>query len=436
MEEIRRYADASSSLSSPTATELSCSSPFPGIVRVEPNSLFTADYDTDADKKSPLYDPVYALQSLPNAVIVSAESIKGLAREIYSALLPEDGEQDNSSLRLALRQAPRGSLALHALVPGMGKGQRDPVMLRRSTTTATTLADMLKKEFGAARKAKVSVSTVSDHDNHDKDNNNIHTIAKEERYLLQVLLLTPEVAAASLTQCHERPLLGTWPNWQLPAGLADVDVEGSDEKGSDNIPSSAYRKLLEALNCMNCHPTSTTTVVDLGASPGGWTAALRRLGCRVIAVDRSELAPNLMKDKGVEFYKGDAFTYEPPPKKYVEESRWMVSDIIAYPDKIQELLEQWCGGHWASHLVVTVKFQGEMPAWSELDKCIQIAENHGYECRAKHFFNNKHEVTLMAVERGLAEDNTSTSSGTCTSGRYESDILGRSIYPVTLPASQ
>jgi hypothetical protein len=141
-----------------------------------------------------------------------------------------------------------------------------------------------------------------------------HTIAKEDRYLVQVLLLTPEVAAASLNQCHEQPLLGTWLNWKLSAGLADADA---DAEGSDNIPSSAYCKLLEALTCLNYHPTSTstTTVADLCASPGGWTAVVRRLGCRVIAVDRFELAPNLTKAKGVEFYKGDAFTYEPPPKK-------------------------------------------------------------------------------------------------------------------------
>lgn len=417
MEEIHRYDETLSG---------QCSSPFPGIVRVEPvvdqssnnMSLFSSDTDTP-------YDPVYALQSMPNAVICQAASIKGIAREIYGALLPEEAEEgkysesisvSNSNLRVALRQAPRASLALHALVPGMGKGQTDPVMLRRSTTIATTLADMLKREFGAARKAKVA------NDDSDVDNNN-DTITKE-RYLLQVLLLTPEVVVASLTQCHYRPLLGTWPNWQLPAGLADADVEGTD------IPSSAYRKLLEALDCMGCHPTSSTTVVDLGASPGGWTAVLRRLGCRVIAVDRSELAPNLMNDRGVEFVKGDAFTFVPPPKA-AEQSRWMVSDIIAYPDKIQELLEQWCAGHWASHLVVTLKFQGEMPAWEELDKCIQIAKSHGYECRAKHFFNNKHEVTLMAVERSLVED-TSTSS---SERRKESDILGKSIYPVTLPVN-
>jgi hypothetical protein len=415
MEEIHRYDET-------LLSSKSCSSPFPGIVRVEPvgdNSLFS---NTDTDTP---YDPVYALQSMPNAVIVSAASIKGLAKEVYSALLPEEDEGATTSdetirnLRVALRQAPRGSLALHALVPGMGKGQTDPVMLRRSTTIASTLADMLKKEFGAARKAKVEVSDDDDNGNNSNDNGT----TTKERYLLQVLLLTPEVAAASLIQCHYRPLLGTWPNWQLPAGLADADVEGAD------IPSSAYRKLLEALDCMGCHPTSTTTVVDLGASPGGWTAVLRRLGCRVIAVDRSELAPNLMKDRGVEFVKGDAFTFEPPPKKYAEETRWMVSDIIAYPDKIQELLEQWCGGHWASHLVVTVKFQGEMPNWEDLDKCIQIAEGHGYECRAKHFFNNKHEVTLMAVERSLVE-NTSTRS---SEQRNKSDILGKSIYPVTLP---
>jgi len=49
------------------------------------------------------------------------------------------------------------------------------------------------------------------------------------------------------------------------------------------------------------------------ACPGGWTSIMRRyFGCRVIAVDRSEVDPTLMKDTMVDFANGDAFTFEPP----------------------------------------------------------------------------------------------------------------------------
>ena len=47
-----------------------------------------------------------------------------------------------------------------------------------------------------------------------------------------------------------------------------------------------------------------STVFDLGASPGGWTAALRQIGCRVVAVDRSPLSKELMADGQVTFVQG------------------------------------------------------------------------------------------------------------------------------------
>lgn len=58
-----------------------------------------------------------------------------------------------------------------------------------------------------------------------------------------------------------------------------------------------------------------------------------RLGCSVIAVDRSPLDAQLAHDPRVTFVGGDAFAYEPPWAG--EEGRgvrtWMVSDVIAYP---------------------------------------------------------------------------------------------------------
>ena len=62
---------------------------------------------------------------------------------------------------------------------------------------------------------------------------------------------------------------------------------------------------------MEERPALGASCVDLGASPGGWTSALRRLGCIVTAVDRAPLAPQLMADDGVTFIQGDAFSYRP-----------------------------------------------------------------------------------------------------------------------------
>jgi 23S rRNA C2498 (ribose-2'-O)-methylase RlmM len=106
----------------------------------------------------------------------------------------------------------------------------------------------------------------------------------------------------------------------------------------------------------------------------------------------------------------------------------MVSDVIAYPDKIAALLDRWCGGHWASNMIVTLKFQGDTPAWEDLDTAIGIARQHGYECRAKHFFNNKNEVTLMVQEEQLANN-----ARTHDHRPMNNHLLGEPMYPLTLP---
>merc|ERR1712070_342099 len=103
-----------------------------------------------------------------------------------------------------------------------------------------------------------------------------------------------------------------------------------------------------------------------------------------------------MNDDMVEFIKGDAFLFSPP----VDENRgcWMISDIIAYPKRCTELLNKWTGEKLASHMIVTMKFQGDEPDLDELDNAITTVQRHGYACRVKHFFNNKNEVTFMVSE--------------------------------------
>jgi 23S rRNA (cytidine2498-2'-O)-methyltransferase len=119
---------------------------------------------------------------------------------------------------------------------------------------------------------------------------------------------------------------------------------------------------------------------------------LRRNGCIVTAVDRSQLDDTLMADPAVTFVRGDAFTFTPedPPVD------WVVSDVIAYPERCVELLERWCGGLWASRLIFTMKFTGDVPDFVAMAEARAVAERLGFRARLKHFFANKNEVTVMA----------------------------------------
>ena len=388
--------------------------PHPGLV------LASTDDEATASFLSGLR-PTYALQAMPDCVVVEAESIKGLAREVVDKLLstPTESGEASGLLRSELVSAPKGSLAIHSLVPEMGRGMPESQLpqYRRITKIGEEIAGQLKKRCRAARAA-----------NNDNDEDGIDAIQKEQ-WLLQIILLEPQIVAASFAKCaqndckeegEELPSTATtttplpnwrWPNWDLPAGLALVDIEEEQRNSPIRIPSSAYRKLLEAFWYMGERPPqgSEFQVVDLGACPGGWTGALRLMGCRVLAVDRSPLDATLMRDTaGVEYYQGDAFRFVPPwardgngdasswPGLALEQpfpNTWMVSDIIAYPDKITELLDDWCGKHWVSHAIVTIKFQSEIP-WEDVDAATKLVEGHGYSCRTVHFFNNKNEVTF------------------------------------------
>jgi 23S rRNA C2498 (ribose-2'-O)-methylase RlmM len=404
MEELQRYI---MQLETKTdGVDISVSSPYPGLVRVEQKN-----HQENDDFLSEYFDPIYALQVMPKAVVVSAESIKGLAKEIMAALLgmTDDGNSMDSDIfstlqRNQLRSACRGSLFVHTIAPGCCKGQPAPAMKYRSDKVGEELIKMLKKTFPAARNAAVL----------GEDGDMIET-SPSERWLLQVMLQSNNLAVASLTRCiHVGPgHQAYWPNYRMPLGMAKVDIE-------EKMPSSAYRKLMEALECMAVSPSSSAFVVDLGASPGGWTAVMRRLGCFVIAVDRSEIDPKLMADECVNFVKGDAFAFSPSSQEMSDERRecWMISDVIAYPDRVTDLLKRWCQMDWACYLVVTMKFQGDTPAFDDVDCAIDIVRSHNYDCRVKHFFNNKNEVTFMLSR---------TSE---TTRNFVPGVLGVPMYPL------
>ncbi len=148
-------------------------------------------------------------------------------------------------------------------------------------------------------------------------------------------------------------------------------------------PSRAYLKLWEALTRLGHRPEAGETCLDLGAAPGGWTWALAQLDARVIAVDKAELDPAVAALANVTTRRDSAFALAPEPVD------WLFSDVIAYPDRLLEMVQRWIASGLAGRILCTIKFQGE----TDHDAAARFAAIPG--ARVRHLFHNRHELTFF-----------------------------------------
>lgn len=156
-------------------------------------------------------------------------------------------------------------------------------------------------------------------------------------------------------------------------------------------PSRAYRKLLEAQLQFGFEIQPGQSCVDLGASPGGWSYVALRQGARVLAIDRSELRADLMAHPALEFLSADAFRYVPP-----EPVDWLLSDVVAFPERIRELTERWLSGGWCRYFCVTVKFRGDQN-YSQLIEFKGLLRKYAAPFFLRRLGENKNEVTMMGA---------------------------------------
>jgi 23S rRNA (cytidine2498-2'-O)-methyltransferase len=148
-------------------------------------------------------------------------------------------------------------------------------------------------------------------------------------------------------------------------------------------PSRAYLKLWEALIRLGRWPVPGEVCLDLGASPGGWTWVLARLGADVIAVDRAPLDPSVSAMSGVTQRLESAFGLPPGPVD------WLFSDIIAYPERLLALTRRWIDVGAPRYVVCTIKFQGA----TDHNVAEEFAAIPGSQ--VIHLFHNKHELTFL-----------------------------------------
>jgi 23S rRNA (cytidine2498-2'-O)-methyltransferase len=150
-------------------------------------------------------------------------------------------------------------------------------------------------------------------------------------------------------------------------------------------PNRAYLKLWEALVRLGRWPVPAERCLDLGASPGGWTYVVAKLGAEVIAVDKAPLDPRVAAMAGVAWRGASAFALEPASVGPVD---WLFSDIVCYPARLLRLVEKWRASGLAKNFVCTLKFQGA----TDHDSAEAFAAIPG--ARVQHLHHNKHELTF------------------------------------------
>ena len=151
-------------------------------------------------------------------------------------------------------------------------------------------------------------------------------------------------------------------------------------------PNRAYLKLWEALVRLGRWPQSGERCLDLGASPGGWTYVLAKLGADVVAIDKAPLDPRVAAMLGVEWRGESAFALDPASVGAVD---WLFSDIACYPARLLTLVERWRASGQVRNFVCTLKFQGE----TDHEAAAAFAALPG--ARVLHLHHNKHELTFI-----------------------------------------
>jgi 23S rRNA (cytidine2498-2'-O)-methyltransferase len=154
-----------------------------------------------------------------------------------------------------------------------------------------------------------------------------------------------------------------------------------------NPPNRAYLKLWEALTFLEKYPNPGDKVLDLGASPGGWTYVMQSLGADVTAVDKALLDPKIAKLPRIHYLQQSAFAIE--PEKLEQSYDWVLSDVACYPDRAYALIMKWIESEKARQMIFTIKLQGTIDL-SLINKFQAIPNS-----LIINMFYNKHEVTFF-----------------------------------------
>jgi 23S rRNA (cytidine2498-2'-O)-methyltransferase len=107
---------------------------------------------------------------------------------------------------------------------------------------------------------------------------------------------------------------------------------------------------------------------------------------------------------GVEYIRHDAFTLKPRDIGPVD---WLFCDVICYPPRLFDWIEQWLASGLCAHFVCTIKMQaeklrvpgagGRIVSVADFDTPRRFAAIPGSS--VVHLYHNKHELCWMNLHR-------------------------------------
>lgn len=292
------------------------------------------------------YPLFFSAQLLPDAVPITAPSIKGWANALLEHLIQNIAESTPS-------------WSLHIFDPSSAE-----------SGTIYARAGLITKELRELLKAKRRSLLRT-----------LHEVPEQDSTLVQVALTSPTEGHISLATPTTRKLFGASIS-DHPAGFVSIP----DDKAP---PSRAFKKLREAIAVFQLLVRKGDTAVDLGASPGGWSHVLAQNGASVTAVDRSPLEGDVSRNKKVAFIKGNAFTWTPPAPV-----DWLVCDVITTPDRTLEILRTWIEKKLCRNFCVTVKFKGD-PDVATLHQIASYLKASTSWFDGRQLTHNKNELTVV-----------------------------------------
>ncbi len=222
-----------------------------------------------------------------------------------------------------------------------------------------------------------------------------HLSRRGRARLIQERLMGPNQNPLDFGAALPRPALGSWTLLnettllaasQCTSAFAHGEIVFVEDKA--NPPNRAYLKLWELFTRLETRPGPGQLCLDLGASPGGWTWVVSRLGARVISVDKAPLAANVAVMPNVTQMQGSAFALAPEDVGPVD---WLFCDVICYPQRLLALVDRWIASGLAANMVCTVKFQGRTDY--EIIRQFQAIPGSWMT----HLCQNKHELTWVRL---------------------------------------
>lgn len=158
-------------------------------------------------------------------------------------------------------------------------------------------------------------------------------------------------------------------------------------------PSRSYLKVEEAYKILGREPQPDETVVDLGASPGGWSYSAAKRGARVIAIDNGPLKGGASNHPRITHLNADAYKYQPGAD---ETPDWLFCDMVEQPNHVLHMLRWWIANRRCRYFVINLKFGRVDPLalYKEVTSPSSFFAQHCGLFRVRHLFHDRDEFTL------------------------------------------